>query len=201
MNWTEHTIARAISLQTLARKCVVLVDNCNWTGHECDVLGVTTDLRIIDVEVKISRADLKADAKKDKWWHRVFAGYSPERREHFPDGRLKVVHRESQWNSTPLLHPRKVWKHYYAVPRTIWDDMLFEALPSPASGVLLLSEPRHPSEPAVVVECVRRATPAKDAYRLKPEQVMDIARLANLRMWEAYKRRDDARVKPEEIAA
>jgi hypothetical protein len=65
VKWSEYNIARAIALQTLARKCVVLVDNCNWTGHECDVLGVTTDLRIIDVEVKISRADLKADAKKD----------------------------------------------------------------------------------------------------------------------------------------
>jgi len=68
VNWTEQSIARAIALQTLDRKCVVLVDNCSWTGHECDVLGVTRDLRIIDVEVKISRADLKADARKDKWW-------------------------------------------------------------------------------------------------------------------------------------
>jgi len=60
-----HAIARAIALQTLARRCVVLVDNCNWTGHECDVLGVTTDLRIIDVEIKISRADFRADAAKE----------------------------------------------------------------------------------------------------------------------------------------
>src|SRR5665647_1791262 len=97
--WNEGNIARAISLQTLGRKCVVLVDNCNWTGHECDVLGVTTDLRIIDVEVKISRADLKADAKKDKWWQRF--GY------HWDD-------REKP--ATPLTHPRKVWKHYYALP-------------------------------------------------------------------------------------
>lgn len=200
MNWTEHTIARAISLQTLARKCVVLVDNCNWTGHECDVLGVTTDLRIIDVEVKISRADLKADAKKDKWWHRVFAGYAPERREHFPDGRLKAVHRESLRNSTALTHPRKVWKHYYAMPASIWKPDLLELLPSPASGVLLLREGGWP-QPPVIVSCERRAMPAKDAYRLKPEEVMDIARLANLRMWEAYKRRDDARVNAEEVTA
>ena len=46
MKWTEHIIARAIAVQTLDRKCVVLVDNCSWTGHECDVLGVTMDLRI-----------------------------------------------------------------------------------------------------------------------------------------------------------
>lgn len=172
MKWSEHMIARAISLQTLARKCVVLVDNCNWTGYECDVLGVTTDLRIIDVEVKISRADLKADAKKDKWWNRVTA--------YGAHGAPNLVP-----------HPRKVWKHYYAMPANIWKPELLDCLPSPASGVLLLREQRNSSTP-IAVECVRRATPAKDAYRLKPEEVIDIARLANLRMWEAYRRAERA---------
>jgi hypothetical protein len=173
MNWSEGVIARAIAVQTLARKCVVLVDNCNWTGHECDVLGVTTDLRIIDVEVKISRADLKADAKKDKWWHRL--GWTGM---HGAD--------------CPRRHPPKVWKHYYAMPKEIWRPELLDCLPSPASGVILMRERRNSATP-VVAEVVRRATPAKDAYRLKPEQVIDIARLANLRMWEAYKREESAR--------
>lgn len=191
MTWSEHSIARAVALQTLERKCVVLVDNCNWTGHECDILGVTTDLRIIDVEVKISRADLKADAKKDKWWHRTFAGYG-ERKEVFNEvGRLMSVTQPSLWNSKALTHPRKVWKHYFAMPAEIWKPELLDCLPSPASGVLLLRESKPP-QPPVIVSCERRATPAKDAYRLKPEEVMDIARLANLRMWEAYRRRDDA---------
>jgi len=191
MIWSEGVIARAISLQTLARKCVVLVDNCNWTGHECDVLGVTTDLRIIDVEVKISRSDLKADAKKDKWWHRVFAGYAPESREYFPDGRWKATYRESLWDSTPMMHPSKVWKHYYAMPADIWKPELLDFLPSPASGVILMREQRNSGTP-VVAEVVRRATPSKDAYRLQPSQVLDIARLANLRMWEAYSREESA---------
>lgn len=179
MKWTEHTIARAISRQTLARKCLVLVDNCNWTGHECDVLGVTMDLRIIDVEVKISRADLKADAKKDKWWHRV--GY------HWDDRAKPPV---------ALDHPIKVWKHYYALPAAIWKPELLDCLPSSSSGVLLLRESRDSREPAIVVSCERRAVPAKDAYRLKPAQVMDIARLANLRMWEAYGKLDQSRSAP-----
>lgn len=172
MNWTESVIARAISRQTLARKCVVLVDNCSWTGYECDVLAVTTDLRIIDVEVKISRADLKADAKKDKWWNRI--GWSSH---HGPDA--------------PRQHPRKVWKHYYAMPKAIWKPELLDCLPSPASGVLLLAEPQYPGG-IVTVKCERRATPAKDAHRLKPEEVIDIARLANLRMWDAYQRLEAA---------
>ena len=169
MKWTEHGIARAVALQTLERKCVVLVDNCNWTGHECDILGVTTDLRIIDVEVKISRADLKADAGKDKWWHRQGWGL--------------------QGPDKPNIHPRKVWKHYYAMPAEIWKPELLECLPSKASGVLLVREQRNSTTP-IAVECIRRATPAKDAHVLSPAAVMDIARLANLRMWEAYRRAD-----------
>lgn len=189
MKWTEANIARAIALQTLVRKCVVLVDNCSWTGHECDVLGVTTDLRIIDVEVKISRADLKADAKKEKWWHRVFTGqYTPEQREYSPDGRLKAVWSSPIYDSTPQVWPRKVWKHYYAMPREIWKPELVEVLPSPASGILLLTE--HNGR--VQAWCERRAKPNKDAARLTPEQAIDIARLANLRMWEAYNQNDEA---------
>ena len=177
--WTEGVIARAIALQTLARKCVVLVDNCNWTGYECDVLGVTTDLRIIDVEVKISRADLKADAKKDKWWHRL-------------------TWRAIEGPETPRSHPPKVWKHYYALPASIWNPELANCLPSADSGILLLRESRDSREPAVIVSCERRAKPAKDAFRLKPEQAIDIARLANLRMWEAYETARKNPVRPPE---
>ena len=173
MMWSEYSVARAIALQTLAKKCVVLVDNCNWTGYECDVLAVTTDLRIIDVEVKISRSDFKADAKKDKWWHRYGTPWG--QREAPP-----ATHRP--W-------PPKVWKHYIAMPREVWDDSLFEFMPSPSSGLLLVSHQRNSTTP-IVVDCARRSKPNKDACRLKPESVMDIARLANLRMWDAYRRLD-----------
>lgn len=177
MKWSEHLIARAISLQTLQRKCVVLVDNCNWTGYECDVLAVTQDLRIIDVEVKISRADLKADAKKDKWWQRLT----------YAEAQRRGVDMWSRGDRRQ--HPPKVWKHYYAMPAELWADSLFEFLPSPASGVLLL-EQRVGSQLPVLVKCVRRATPNRDATRISPEAAIDIARLANLRMWEAYARMD-----------
>lgn len=173
MKWSEQIIARAIAVQTLARKCVVLVDNCNWTGHECDVLGVTMDLRIIDVEVKISRADLKADAKKDKWWRRKDGFMWCQEGPLAPD--------------LPRTWPPKVWKHYYAMPQEIWKPELLDCLPSQASGVILMREQRNSTTP-VVADVVRRATPAKDAYRLQPAQVLDIARLANLRMWESYKK-------------
>lgn len=167
--WSEGLIARHVATQTLAKKCVVLVDRCNWTGYECDVLAVTADLRVIDVEVKISRADFKADAAKDKWWHRMTWG-EPGPRQHRP------------W-------PPKVWKHYVAMPRDLWDDALFAFMPSPASGLLLVRE--HCGR--VEVNCHRRATPNRDADRISAEQAVDIARLANLRMWDAYAARDLAR--------
>lgn len=163
--WSEGVIARAVATQTLAKKCVVLVDRCNWTGHECDVLAVTTDLRIIDVEVKISRSDFRADAAKDKWWHRPGWGCNQPRPE--------AVHRD--W-------PPRVWKHYVAMPAALWDDSLFTAMPSPASGLLLVRE--HLGR--VEINCQRRSKPCRDAARLTPAQAIDIARLANLRMWDAY---------------
>lgn len=175
MEWNEGMIARAVGTQVLARKCVVLVDNCNWTGHECDVLAVTTDLRVIDVEIKISRSDLKADARKDKWWHQPPWRWNAEKpaavaRQHLP----------------------RVWKHYYCMPADIWKPELVACLPSEASGILLVRHQRNASAP-IAVSVERRASPAKDATRLRSEQVMDIARLANLRMWDAYRREADAR--------
>lgn len=189
--WSEHMIARAISTQLLARKCTVLVDNCGWTGHECDVLGVTNDLRVIDVEVKISRADFKADAKKEKWWHRTFNGYGDRHEVHDDKGRLVAVTEPRLYDSVPLEWPQKVWKHYFAIPKDIWHADLMQFLPSQACGVLLMYRRRGSDQ--IWVECAHRAKPNRDAYRLQPAEVMDIARLANLRMWEAYRLRDAAR--------
>lgn len=190
--WTAKIIAGEIARQTFEKKCLVLVNNCNWTGFEADVLGVTNDLRLIDVEIKISRSDLKADAKKDKWWQRTFLGWGEGKEVYSEDGRLiRVVH-PRLYDTEPLTHPRKVWKHYYALPAAIWKPELLDSLPSKASGVLLLSEPQVLGH-AVGVTCVRRATPQRDAYVLSPAEVMAIARLANLRMWDAYRQAEIAR--------
>jgi len=173
--WNEARIASAIARQVLLRKCIVLVDRCNWTGYEADLLCVTQDLRLIDVEIKISRSDFAQDAKKDKWWHRNINGayvQTPAGR-HWKWG--EPVHRD--W-------PPKIWKHYFAMPADIWDDALFEKAPSPASGVLLLSHGRTDS--GVNVKVLRRATPNRDAGKVSAAAAIDIARLANLRMWNAY---------------
>ena len=168
--WSEPIIAAALVRQTFQRKCLAVVPNCMWTGHECDLLCVEPRLRIIDVEIKISRADLKADADKDKWWQRT-GWYTPGQPRPEPVAR--------EW-------PRRVWKHYYALPRDLWDAALFDALPSPHSGVLLMTERANGS---IAISVERRATPNRDADRLSAADALDIARLANLRMWDALERR------------
>lgn len=168
--WTEAKIINAISRQVLQCKCLLLVDNCNWTGHECDVLGVTQDLRIIDVEAKISRADFRADAKKDKWWHRLTAAEAAARGVGLWERGDRVD------------HPPKVWKHYYAMPAEIWKPEMLSMAASPASGVILLRERGG----VIVASVERRAVPNAHAARLTAANAVDIARLASLRMWEAY---------------
>lgn len=173
-------IARALARQTFERKHLVIVPNCTWTGYECDLLVVTGDLRIIDVEVKISRADLKADARKDKWYR------SWDFRTDGPWDNTKREDRRQAW-------PRKVWKHYYAMPRDIWKPELADCLGSPASGVILLQESNH--RPGMLLASVeRRAKPNRDAHKISPEAAVDIARLASLRMWDTYEKLEQAKM-------
>ncbi|EHK65276.1 hypothetical protein [Achromobacter arsenitoxydans] len=195
MTWSENVIAGALARQTFNRKYLVVVPNCTWTGHECDLLVVTENLRVIDVEIKISRSDLKADAKKEKWWHRERLGYWPTVTEMrysdwSNDLRPERIYRPARYKSTPKDWPRKVWKHYYALPKEIWHPDLLAALPSAKSGVLLLDRGGYPRPvgDAMRVECVRRASPNREATPVTPAAAVDIARLASLRMWDAFAR-------------
>lgn len=207
MNWSEYSIGRALSHQFFNRKYLCVVPNCNWTGHECDLLAVTENLRLIDVEIKISRADLKADAKKEKWWRREHIGYWPEVTEMLHHPRLdklvvQSVHRRARYKSTPKDWPSKVWKHYYALPKEIWTPELLDALPNQNSGILLLDKDGYPrpSGEVMKVTCLRRATPNRDAKPISPAAAVDIARLASLRMWDADQRCQAAEARLKEAA-
>jgi hypothetical protein len=169
--WNEWHIAKALAEGPFKSRNIVLLDNCNWTGHEADLFVVTTNRKIIDVEIKISRPDLKADKWKEKWWM-----------ESIP--RFKCEGPQIRYGDKVLSHPPKVWKHYYAMPKEIWDDKLFEVLPNAESGVLLLSY--HKFGP-LMVSCKRRAKPKRDAHVLTLEETLDVARLANIRMWKHRK--------------
>lgn len=182
--WNEYRIGAALARQTFQSKYLV-VPNCMWPGSECDLLLVSPCLRISEVEIKISRSDLRADRQKDKWFDWI--SYAAQR-----DGQVRP---RRQW-------PRGIWKHYYCLPAEIWTDDLLPDLGSPASGILLLREDR---DGRVVVDVRRKARTCREAKVLTPRQCVDIARLANLRMWDAYRDRDrcaaDARRQTQMAAA
>jgi hypothetical protein len=141
------------------KDALCVVDRCNYLPAECDLLVIAPCLRYIDVEIKISRGDLKADRSKAKWWQ------SP---------------------GIALEWPRQVWKHYYAMPAAIWKPELVQFVHA-TSGVLLVHCQRANAKPRTWrVECVKRSKPCKNAPQAGPESIRAIARLASLRMWDAY---------------
>ncbi len=176
--WTERRIAAYLARVTFSRKSLLLVPNCSWPGSECDLLVVTSNLRIIDVEIKISRADLRADAKK--WFHRWNAQLDGAWGSYIDGNR-----RRREW-------PAKVWKHFYCVPREIWTPDLLNEI-APVSGVLLIGKNG--------IQCERKSKPCRDADKLNAEDAIDIARLASLRMWDAFDALETARADNKRIHA
>lgn len=178
MKWTERQIASWLARVTFSHKHLILVPNCSWPGSECDLLVVTPNLRIIDVEVKISRADLKADRNKDKWFHHWDWKIDGPWED---DGCYRRRHR--QW-------PTRVWKHYYCMPQDIWKPDLIHEI-NPFSGVLLIRDNPHRDSKDFYIFCERIAKPNREAQKIDAEDAIDIARLASLRMWDAFKTVDD----------
>ena len=158
-------MARVLARNTFAQS-VCCLPNTVWTGDEIDLLVVTPALRVIDVEIKISRADLRADAKKAKWWQYAPWSWDAPGERDPPEKR--------RW-------PRGVWKHYYALPEAIWHESLIDAIPTD-SGVLLVNAEHHKHG---WVTSKRRARANPDFVVLTAEQLVGIARLCTLRMWDA----------------
>lgn len=161
IKYSETLIAKGLAYQLMNRS-VLIVPNCSWTGSEADLLVIDKSMRIIDVEIKISRSDLKADPRKAKWYtNRPWSRKGQGKRE---------------W-------PDKVWKHYYALPKEIWDPSLLATLPE-ASGVILVRIDSRCSG-GLATEVMRNAKPNKDAKPICPADAIDLARLTSLRLWTA----------------
>ncbi len=174
IKWSEKTIQRGIVMQ-MFKGALAIVPNCSWTGDECDLLIIDKSMRIIDVEIKISRADFKADAKKEKWLCR----WDPKTDKIEDYGKRELL--------KPRSWPPKVWKHYYAMPRAIWDDSLLASMPNgSASGILLLDA--HPRTGELMITCKKLCKCNRQADKITPEDALDIARLAALRMRETYRK-------------
>jgi hypothetical protein len=170
-------IMRYLVQHTFQRKGLLIVPETYWSGSECDLLLVTENLRIIDIEIKVSRADFRRDKAKDKWYHAWDYGVDGPWR---PDANGDRRRRE---------FPRRVWKHYFAMPADIWKPEMVADLPSPACGVILL----HKDERGGWVTVERKSKPNKDAEKISAESAIDLARLASLRMWDALIRLEDSK--------
>ncbi len=162
MSWTEARIANGLA-QSFENRSVLVVPNTSWTGSEADLLMVARNLKLIDLEIKISRSDLRADKQKSKWFS-------------YRSWRHRVMVRE--WTQT---WPRLIWKHYYAIPSSIWDEALLPVLP-PISGVLLLTMDAR-MRGGLRIDVARKAKPNKEAKPITPAEAVDLARLTGLRYW------------------
>lgn len=177
---TADEIAHCLA-RNLFKSDLVVVDRCCWPGAECDLLVVTPKLQVIDVEVKISRSDLKADRNKSKWFRQPEGWYA----------------RQERPAPTPLEWPRNVWKHYYAMPAKLWKPELAEFI-HPTSGIITVDfahedagEKRHEQQSARSPEhwhhkVVKRAKPCRTYEPIGPKALRKIAYLASFRMWRAY---------------
>lgn len=166
--YSEHSIARYLAREKFSGMMLV-VDNTYHTGDECDLLIVNhRNLKYIDVEIKISRADLKADRHKDKWV------------------------RLPQWPQTgppvPREWPRRVWKHYYCIAEPIWKPELLEHV-GPRSGVFTVRIGENGYGGGITVRRKCKANP--DAKPATMQEIVKLAYLANVRMHEAYRRMDE----------
>jgi len=172
--FSELTIAAALS-RGFFDTALCSLDNCQSTGFETDLYVVDQRMRVIDVEIKLSRADLKRDRDKAKWRYE----WSTATRM---NGRPTLQRIQS---AEPALWPAGVWKHYVAIPEEVWHDKLYAHM-SPASGLLLITDttpdPRHWR-----VHTARKAKPNKAARPIGCEDLRKVARLQTFRLWESYK--------------
>jgi hypothetical protein len=174
--YSEHSISRHLGREKFSG-CLMAVDNTYFTGFEADLLVVTKNLRVIDVEIKISRQDLKADRHKDKW--KSISNTLTVT----PDGKRR-------YESVPRAWPRNVWKHYYCIADPIWQDSLLEFV-NPMSGVFTIKIDEGGGYRGITVR--KKCKPNKANQPITPEGVVQLGHLANIRMHEAYRMLDEQR--------
>jgi hypothetical protein len=160
IKWNANLITSELSKHFFKNKNLILVPNSYWTGEECDLLVVTQSLKIIDVEIKISKKDFIADKVKSKWY--------------IWDRQLRE-NKDRDW-------PKHVWKHFFCMPKAIWDDSMYAKLPSEMCGVILIEERK---DGTMEFDMIKNAKSNSKAKQLDASDAIDIARLASIRMWRA----------------
>lgn len=186
---TESKIAHYLAMTHWHGKHLAMLRNCHAAGgHESDLLVINEKRRVIDIEIKVSVSDFKADAKKSKWrlyvshHDAIIAGNAIETIKKVEvrarDG--SMIKRKRSSYHLGLEHPQKVWKHYFCMPASIWDESLIEHLPSQSCGVMLIDE----FEGRITgVRTIKQAKANPDFQALTNTEILNISRLMTLRMW------------------
>lgn len=165
--FTETTMARAL-VRTFGRfppRRYLAVENVSWglLPWEADLLVMSADGYLQEVEIKISVADLRRDMGKRK--HR-------QRKDVFEN-----------WNRSPHTWIRRFW---YAMPEEVWDKVKAQPPIPDDAGVIIVRrspEDRPAWQPQLVCEDVRKAKLNKAAKALTDSEKYDLARLGVLRYW------------------
>ncbi len=136
----------------------LIVPNVHWGKfmHECDLLIVSKAGYCTEVEIKTSRADLRADAKK---WH-----------GHNGDGQSG----------------KRVIKYlYFAVPEALKDAAL-ELAPERAGIITVRDKDNVPGVYPYHPRCqrVREPTVRRHATKMPDSERYKVARLGALRIWD-----------------
>ena len=152
--WSERVIARAIALQTLAPKCVVLVDNCNWTGYEVRCARRYDGPAHHRRRVKISprRPESRTPRKISE---RILQFRRPSELKEIRDGNgvLRYTTRESLWNN--VARQRRQRSGSTTPCRATSGSRYFANVAQPAKRRDLMRE-QHGNDTVAVAEVVRR---------------------------------------------
>ena len=154
--FTEESIAKYINSKLYKDMHITMLNNTYWPGHESDMLVITRDMKAIEIEIKISKQDFKADRLKKKW-----SGFT--------------VHKHSKSKVK-----NKIWKHYFCMPSHLYSKDILEFLPNPNCGVILLKMHKCGT---ITHHFVKNAKAFKNCSLLSKRDVYNVARLVNLRYW------------------
>lgn len=168
LQFSERSIARALvhAFGMFPPRRYLAVENVSWglLPWEADLLCMSGNGYLQEVEIKVSVADLRRDLEKPK--HRL---------------------RKAVFTSTGRSPHTWIRRFWYAMPDTVWNKVVAEP-PIPAdAGVVLLyierGEKEFGGEDKMRSRIVRPAKTNAAAIGLTAGERYDLARLGVLRYW------------------
>jgi hypothetical protein len=159
LSWCERQVQDAVYVHCAIKNHEIIVPNSCVFGWEADVITVNKTGFISEYEIKVSRSDFKADAKKER-------------------ARILVDPNDTTWFGKTITHKRPNY-FYYAVPEGLITP---EEVPDYAG---LLYVHKHVKRYALYYGTVTEVKAAKRIHRdkIEDEQRRQLARALTVRYW------------------